>query len=709
MKGVSTEGAGSAARLRSRWPVLAGAAVLLWPAWWYCRGGDQGLFVFIAGLSAVAVGLPRSFRGSTRWVIWTWLAVTVACLAANVVRLVPPEQLTGEGRELDRVVTAFCAVGVTALFFRPCVMSVTIMAIGSLPMAMFVLGRSASESGTADGAEAVVVWVFVALLCVLDQVQRLSRRAVVGALSHTAKDIAARLVALAGVLALSLALRVPIEQAAIAVQKRIFGLVSDTEHGSLVRRGLDLSLGQTMPKDFGSRMRVVLLVRTGSLPGYLREAVYTTYRSGRWLAPKPAGSLKPAATSLAGEGRAVYPLVRAEPCVTASVWRVEVLAPRLLAGFCLPGSAVSLACEGPPPLADTNGMVTAEESYPERYDVRVVPRRLAASAFPQPDGSSEQAYLSVPRPLAEAVSNWVSACEGLAGAQTATDAAAHVERHFAQLYAYRLGIQLYHKPDPLVDFMRRREGACTQFASAAALMFRSRGLPSRVVGGYVCYSWNPWLERWVVRERDGHAWVEVWDQAARRWLLVDPTPPGGHPSIFEPPGRLRLAVEWLFASWKRLLFGLKNADLLVVVADAGVLLFSFLWQMAWSPAGGVVLAGFAVILWLRRRVLLRRQRPADRLRAELAEAMSALSRRRAPERLRRRAFESWSEWLLRVRPELPEEAFAELRTLAEAYQELRYGLRLDKPAATEWIARARRAMRGRPEWRKNKDASRSES
>jgi hypothetical protein len=691
---TEAEAAEQAVRRRSRWPVLLGAGLLLWTAWWYCRGDDQSLFAFVAGLSAVAVALPRAFRGTARWVIWTWLAVTIACLAANVVRLVPPEELAGEGRTLDRLVTAAYAVGVTALLFRPCALGVTLTALGCLPMTMYVLGRGSRAIGTAAGQESLIVWVFVALLCAHDQVQRLLRRKAEGTLPQTARDIAVRTVTLVGVCGLAFLLRLPIEQAALALQKRLFGLVSDTEHGFLARRGLDLSLGQTMPKGFGNRLRVILLVRASGWPGYLRESVYTVYRSGRWLAPKPGNRLMPVLLPVEGASRTVYPLVQTTPAGAVRVWQVEVLAPRLLTGFCLPGDAVSLACEGLRFAHDTNGMVTAESDYPDRYAIRVVPQRQDACAYPQPDGFSDGVYLSVPPPLAEAVSNWVSACEGLGEARTVSEAAARVKSHFASNYTYQLGIQLYHKPDPLVDFMRRREGACTQFASAAALMFRSRGLPSRVVGGYVCCGWNRWLGRWVARERDGHAWVEVWDTSENRWLLVDPTPPEGQPAIFAAPGRLRLAVDCFLVSWKRLLFGLKNANLLVLIADAGALLSAFLWQTLSSPAGIVVLVGFSVIVWLRRQVLRLQRRPADRLRADLAETMRALARRAVPARGRRRVFESWGDWLLRVRPELTDEAYAELCALTEAYQELRYRVRLDEPAVLEWIVRARHAPEG---------------
>ena len=92
MKRTLTETRGTAAARRSRWPGLFGALALAWAAWWYCREGSQGLFIITAVLGAVATAFPRALPGNTRWVVWTWVAVTVVCLAASV---------NGEARTID--------------------------------------------------------------------------------------------------------------------------------------------------------------------------------------------------------------------------------------------------------------------------------------------------------------------------------------------------------------------------------------------------------------------------------------------------------------------------------------------------------------------------------------------------------------------------------------------------------------------------------
>ncbi len=74
--------------------------------------------------------------------------------------------------------------------------------------------------------------------------------------------------------------------------------------------------------------------------------------------------------------------------------------------------------------------------------------------------------------------------------------------------------------DPTSD--NYRIGYCEQFATAMAVMARTLGIPSRVVLGFRP---GTLLEdgRVEVRDRDSHAWVELW-MPSQGWVRFDPTP-----------------------------------------------------------------------------------------------------------------------------------------------------------------------------------------
>lgn len=79
--------------------------------------------------------------------------------------------------------------------------------------------------------------------------------------------------------------------------------------------------------------------------------------------------------------------------------------------------------------------------------------------------------------------------------------------------------------DPVEDFLfRHHSGHCQYFASALALMFRSVGIPARLVTGFKGgETVNGSL---FVEKRYAHVWVEAWiDQ--RKWMTFDATPEDG--------------------------------------------------------------------------------------------------------------------------------------------------------------------------------------
>lgn len=82
--------------------------------------------------------------------------------------------------------------------------------------------------------------------------------------------------------------------------------------------------------------------------------------------------------------------------------------------------------------------------------------------------------------------------------------------------------------DPLTDFLFvRKEGHCEHFATALAVMLRTRGIPARVVGGF--FGGERVGERFVVRAGDAHAWVEAYSPI-RGWMTFDATPETGRGS-----------------------------------------------------------------------------------------------------------------------------------------------------------------------------------
>ena len=103
---------------------------------------------------------------------------------------------------------------------------------------------------------------------------------------------------------------------------------------------------------------------------------------------------------------------------------------------------------------------------------------------------------------------------------------------------------------PLANFLfESRRGHCEYFASALAVMLRTRGIPARLVGGFYGGEPNPFADWVLVRQSDAHAWVEArWSDDG--WVQLDATPAADIP--LSPPV-WRALWELAAARWQTLI------------------------------------------------------------------------------------------------------------------------------------------------------------
>ena len=88
--------------------------------------------------------------------------------------------------------------------------------------------------------------------------------------------------------------------------------------------------------------------------------------------------------------------------------------------------------------------------------------------------------------------------------------------------------------EPISNFILQRKAAhCEYFASAAVVMLRAAGVPTRYVSGYFAHE-SQGRDTLLVRQRDAHAWAESWVPGTG-WVTVDATPGGGRPDALAGP------------------------------------------------------------------------------------------------------------------------------------------------------------------------------
>lgn len=101
-----------------------------------------------------------------------------------------------------------------------------------------------------------------------------------------------------------------------------------------------------------------------------------------------------------------------------------------------------------------------------------------------------------------------------------------LQAFFRDNFSYSLEQRAPERGQSFLDaFLRqRREGHCEYFATSTTLLLRAAGIPSRYVVGYSMDEYDDTLDRYVIRERHGHAWTQAWINGS--WQTLDTTPAG---------------------------------------------------------------------------------------------------------------------------------------------------------------------------------------
>ena len=89
-------------------------------------------------------------------------------------------------------------------------------------------------------------------------------------------------------------------------------------------------------------------------------------------------------------------------------------------------------------------------------------------------------------------------------------------------YFYNLSPKNLSKNSYADFFFKSKEGYCEYYAGTFVLLARLGGVPSRIVSGYLGGDLNDIGDFYVFRQKDTHAWAEVWFEK-EGWVRVDPT------------------------------------------------------------------------------------------------------------------------------------------------------------------------------------------
>lgn len=447
-------------------------------------------------------------------------------------------------------------------------------------------------------------------------------------------------------------------------------------------------LGSVAKQKAGSGDRVALRVWSDNSPGYLRSRAFDTYQQAEWhtdrqrivLMPDRDDNSLPKKSTLEGNVR-TYSLFRSgtDTRKRLEIWPSQsfhevVFVPSKLAALETSIDGLSM---------DVHGIIEAKDSPSNTAHVTWTSE--AAKGLPPATDARDDLVQRIPdvdwaslTALPEDLDPRIRALADRVAGESATSAQkiAAVQRYFVDNYQYDFGINIPADTDPLTYFLLERPPAhCEYFASGAAVLLRSVGVPCRYVTGFVAAERNDYGDYWVARNRDAHAWVEAYDNE-RGWIVVEATPASGVPHE-APASAANQFWDNIRVQWQRLVASIRQGGAKAV--------FGILGRWLTHPMVIVVLAiaatGFA-LRWIRHHRRRKPVRPRDPSLAQLQKLLSRMDGRWRKSGLTRQPHETLHQFASRIASASSDSTHRQAADWYRQFAAIRYSGRTD-PAAVQ--------------------------
>jgi len=314
-----------------------------------------------------------------------------------------------------------------------------------------------------------------------------------------------------------------------------------------------LSVSPTLTSTFGQRgamTRVMRIEGSGEF-SHMRGLAYNTYLDGTWgpRTPFRQQQEEPITTELdparAGNSIRVTRLLRNNGII---------FTPLNAIGLRFPEGALLYR------FRTRGGLIRTASAAPSQYEIVLPgsPEFQGPICLPPTEPERER-LLAVPPSIDPRVGQL---CREITGAiSDPRRRILAIDRYLRSHHQYSLRVDI-GRGDPISNFLLQRKAAhCEFFASAAVILSRLAGVPSRYVVGYLAHEEDgPHVT--TVRQRDAHAWAECWLDGTG-WVVLDATPGDGRPdALTDKPSPMQRAFERMQDFVTELRLGTQKAGLL---------------------------------------------------------------------------------------------------------------------------------------------------
>ena len=364
-----------------------------------------------------------------------------------------------------------------------------------------------------------------------------------------------------------------------------------------------------------NKSKVVLRAKSDGPPGYLRGRVYTSYFKGKWQSDQSENVTRlPVMTNDRGSvSNRFYRGKRESDVVMSELSTIDIFPSRFFYSDVLLATGNTQVVEM---VAESLECSRDGVFFPKSWD------RDGAYTISVENDNDSSAYQTtiahtdqLKRLLKVSDANLANQLKrigyevGVDSSKDSLQKIRQIESYLLSNFRYDLGTVMEGTFDPILEFLEeKKSGHCELFATAAALLLRSQGIPTRYVTGFVSVESHPIQGHWIARLGDCHAWVEAWLPEKKEWILVEATPPVGVPQGMSNTGRISQIKESWIIFWQDMYAQVKRGyfaeAVLTILVGVGSFLTWVFWRGPWYLSWGILLFSLGILF----RFLMKRTR-----------------------------------------------------------------------------------------------------
>lgn len=350
--------------------------------------------------------------------------------------------------------------------------------------------------------------------------------------------------------------------------------------------------------------KVLIRVKSGKTPGYLRSRIYNTYEKGSWKSEEKPTIMNLLSTDEDQYTHSTYSFNGLEQedkknfdvmeVYYSSDFRVNTVLHKGKSRY------LEMTCEA---LNQTDSATVTGKVMDYSGGVTLYNEKGSSEedSYESPIVTTENSGTYLQVPSLKMVNELNEVFFDIDRTDANTVAAGIIKYFQDNKFEYSLNAKLDYRKGPISAFLEKKVGHCELYATTSVMALRSKGIPARYVTGFFCSEQHPNGEYYVGRSMDLHAWVEYYDNTSSKWRIMEPTPAGFMPGDRSKFGSFEANWDSAKNQWQKFMASIVRGffaeSVLIFLTN---IFHLFLWLFN-TPIKAFISLSILIYIYLKRR------------------------------------------------------------------------------------------------------------